>query len=116
MSYSYLASYTDDGVDYAGFVFATGTSVNPIYHFVLCDLTADTAKFVNDEIGTYTEYNSTSGLYTQLLLNGKDGAVLSVMLTDGTYLPALKGTYTAIDADNRYYRFTMDSYVGGDTL
>lgn len=116
VAYSYLASYTDDGVNYAGFVFATGTSVNPIYHFVLCDLTADTAKFVNDEIGTYTEYNSTSGLYTQLLLNGKDGAVLSVMLTDGTYLPALKGTYTAIDADNRYYRFALNSYVGGDTL
>ena len=116
VSYSYLASYTDGGDDYAGFVFATGTSVNPIYHFVLCDLTADTAEFVNDEIGTYTEYNSTSGLYTQLLLNGKYGAVLSVMLTDGTYLPALKGTYTAIDADNRYYQFALNSYVGGDTL
>lgn len=116
--YQFLGTYTDGETNYAIFYFYLGTSQENVTFYTIRYNTTDTneAERVGNEAGVYAEYGATSGYTMQLFLDGDGKATLSALMTSGSYLPVIEGTYAAVEGETNVYTFADGTFVGGDDL
>lgn len=99
--------YTFSDVTYSLFRFELGTDaylvrVNP----------EGVAQLLGNETGLYSEYHSQSSYSAQMLLYG-DGNAIVYIAVDGSYLPVIAGTYTAVSGQENTYAFEAATYAEG---
>lgn len=115
--YQFLGTYTDGETNYAIFYFYLGTSQeNVTFYTIRYNRDTNEAERVGNEAGVYAEYGATSGYTMQLFLDGDGKATLSVLMTSGSYLPVIEGTYAAVEGETNVYTFADGTFVGGDDL
>lgn len=116
--YQFLGTYTDGETNYAIFYFYLGTSQENVTFYTIRYNTTDTnkAERVGNEAGVYAEYGATSGYTMQIFLDGDGKATLSALMTSGSYLPVIEGTYAAVEGETNVYTFADGTFVGGDDL
>ena len=115
--YQFLGTYTDGETNYAIFYFYLGTSQeNVTFYTIRYNRDTNEAERVGNEAGVYAEYGATSGYTMQLFLDGDGKATLSVLMTSGSYLPVIEGSYAAVEGETNVYTFADGTFVGGDDL
>ena len=112
-AYRYSGYYETDGdtaeepVVNNVFYFEYKNTVDESFVFtVRCTPEQKAAVVIGNEIGNYTQYNSTTGLSLQFFLRGDGTAILSLVFNDGSYADAMEGTYTVAEDDGDVFVFT----------
>lgn len=116
--YRQLVSYTqgsgEDGRTYYVFYFMVGSGDAASVYPLRVTPGVKEATLVGTEVGIYSQYNMTNGLTAQLFMRGDGTAVLSVLMSDGSYMPVIEGEYNELADAQGEYTFTAKTYVEMD--
>ena len=113
--YTYLVSYTHDGVAYGIFAFSLGSGESLSTYTVRFERETGNAVRIGNEGGYYSEYNATSGFTARLLLYGDGTATIYFSMQGGSYAALVEGTYALRAGETDIYTFTATSYAQNET-